>query len=268
MANLEGEVVHRIRALCDHAETFVTIGEYPFAISKFFEALSLIPDPKFEYKAATWIYTSIGEVYWKMKDYNNAGVSYLKAFKSVGGESSGIVNLRLGQCLCECGETTMAAEYLSHAYMLDGETAFDGYDPKYYELIRKEIEGEPQPFIEEDDDDPVTDDDYYMVDDIIGRRGNDSVGSADDEDIDPYELYDRRYYGDGEDEDYQPPKKQRYIPGARQTVHKDDDEDDFSDENGYFDGEGDDYDDDSDEEYSTFGDKVKHAIDWVLNLFK
>ena len=76
MPKLESEVVRSIRALCEHGDTLVKMKEYSFAISKYYEALSLIPDPKEDYKPSAWIYTSMGETYWKMKDYNNAGTTW------------------------------------------------------------------------------------------------------------------------------------------------------------------------------------------------
>lgn len=268
MPNLESEVMRSVRALCEHGDTLVSMKEYSFAISKYYEALSLIPDPKKEYKAATWIYTSIGETYWKQRDFNNAGMAFLKAVKSVGGKQIARVNLRLGECLYECGDSVHSTEYLCQAYMLEGENAFRYEDPKYFAAIKPEVIGAPD---DDDYDDDFGKDDYYLVDtlgdDILPDPGVDpaaydsapAAGEPEEPDEnDIFESYDRSYYADDTDGGAAGDEEQ-YEDG--QYGYADEEARD------YFDGgEEEEYDYDDEEDYEES--PIKRAIDWFIGLFK
>ena len=270
MPKLESEVVRSIRALCEHGDTLVKMKEYSFAISKYYEALSLIPDPKEEYKPAAWIYTSMGETYWKLKDYNNAGMAYTKARRCEGASQNAIVNLRMGECLYECGYKNHAAEFLCQAYMIDGTSVFEGEDPKYFELIRCEVEGAPDDMEDEEIEDGIGNDDYYLVDNMLGcaprpaEYDEPDDGYIDDENVemsyddeDPYEEYDRRTYGDDDGDD-------GYSGRPKNPAYDMDDSYD-DDTDGYFDGGDYDYDDDDDEDQES---PVKRFTSWFLDLFR
>ena len=265
MPKLDPEVTRSIRAICEHADMLVKMKEYSFAISKYFEALSLIPDPKREYKAATWIYTSIGETYWKLRDYHNAGAQFFNALTSVGGDQSARLNLRVGECLYECGDDTHYPEYLCKAYMLDGEHAFEEEDPKYFEAIRYEVEGAP-------DDDvfgseyPM--DDIYLVDSVLGDGPvpTEYLENGEPIDEDPYERYDRENYGEDEDDPIVS-RDQEYgddIIDSREQEYGGEEVDPGQ----YFDGEDLGYDEGmyGDDDYDES--PVKRFIRWFVDLFK
>lgn len=269
MPKLESEVVRSIRALCEHGDTLVKMKEYSFAISKYYEALSLIPDPKEEYKPSAWIYTSMGETYWKMKDYHNAGMAYTKARRCEGAAQNAIVNLRMGECLYECGYKTHATEFLCQAYMIDGTAVFEHEDPKYFDLIRTEVEGAPDE-VEDDIEDNIGNDDYYIVDNMLGCAPRPAEYDLPDdseyldgateepvyEDEDPYEEYDRLTYGDDNTDD----------DGYSGRPAREEYDGDYEDEtDGYFDGDDYEYDDEDDEDRES---PVKRFTAWFLDLFR
>ncbi len=256
MPKLDSEVKRSIRAICEHADMLVKMKEYSFAISKYFEALSIIPDPKREYPEATWIYTSIGETYWKLRKYHDAGASFLNALTSVGGDQSTRLTLRVGECLLECGDTKHFSEYLCKAYMLEGEKAFAGEDPKYFEAIRYEVEGAP-------DDDEFGDDypmdDIYLVDSVLGDSSMPAEYLEGDDPVDPerYENTDSDPYDD-ETAEIIDSREQQYNTDVETGRYFDDDDVDVYADDGY----GEEYYDDDDN--SPF----KRFFEWFVSLFK
>ena len=192
MSKLDPELFQQIRSICEHAGSLVQMGEDEFALSKYYEALTLVPDPKSDHSISTFIYTALGEQYFKAKDYGEAGKCFLKGLKCPGGESIGQINLRIGQCLEECGERKKAQDYLCQAYLLGGEALFAGCSPKYYKIIRSEIEGT----LPEDDEVELLHeaDEYDIINDILRSGSSKSAekdysgysGAASDKDIGLY----------------------------------------------------------------------------------
>lgn len=191
MSKLDPELFRQIRSLCEHAGNLVQMGEDEFALSKYYEALTLVPDPKSDHSISTFIYTAIGEQYFRMKDYGEAGKCFFKAYNCPGGEEIGQINFRVGQCLEECGERKKAQDFLCQAYLLGGEELFVGANPKYYKIIRSEVEGT---LPEDDELDLLREaDEYDIIDDILRSGGSKEsgdysgyTGESSDRDIDIY----------------------------------------------------------------------------------
>lgn len=192
MPTLDPALFGQIRSICEHAGKLVQMGEDEFAISKYYEALSLVPDPKSAHKISTFIYTALGEEYWRTKEYSEAGKCFMKAYKCPEGDTIGRISLRLGQCLEESGERKLAQDYLCQAFLLDGEAQFKSENPKYYRIIRSEVEGTDP---EEDELEFLRDDDEYdIIDNILKEsrkktRNEDYTGysgAAADRSIDLY----------------------------------------------------------------------------------
>lgn len=265
MSKLDPELFQQIRSLCEHAGNLVQMGEDEFAISKYYEALILVPDPKSDYSISTFIYTALGEEYFTMKDYAEAGKCFMKAYKCPGGENIGQINFRIGQCLEECGERKMAQDFLCQAYLLDGDELFARANPKYYKIIRSEVEGT----VPEDDELDLLheDDEYDIIDNILKsgggkgsrenytgygdspvdrdvdlykRPGSSSGRTLSDYDDDRYDDYDSGDADDGYDYDepdeYEDEYEESGTAGARRGRNEDDfDDDDYRDDD---DGDG------------------------------
>ena len=61
-----------IERICRAAEDFVVEGNSKDAYRKYKEALDIIPEPKTSYETATWIFVSIGDLYFKDGQYDKA----------------------------------------------------------------------------------------------------------------------------------------------------------------------------------------------------
>ncbi|MFE6076981.1 tol-pal system YbgF family protein [Paenibacillus sp. NPDC057886] len=127
--------------ICDEGDALSEDGEVEQAIKKYLTALKLVPLPKNEWEASTWIYAALGDAYFTNEEYVQAKDSFFNALNCPEGISNPLILLRLGESLVECGELDKAKEYLLRAYMLEGYEIFSEEDQKYYELIKDIIGG-------------------------------------------------------------------------------------------------------------------------------
>ena len=88
-----------IERICRAAEDFVVEGNTKDAYRKYKEALDIIPEPKTSYETATWIFVSIGDLYFKNKQYDMARDYFFEAKNCPNGVSNPYVLFRLGQTL-------------------------------------------------------------------------------------------------------------------------------------------------------------------------
>lgn len=125
-----------IERICRAAEDFVVEGNSKDAYRKYKEALDIIPEPKTSYETATWIFVSIGDLYFKDGQYDKARDYFFEAKNCPNGVSNPYVLFRLGQTLVETEEKNQAKEFLLRAYMLVGDDIFWDEDEKYYNVIK------------------------------------------------------------------------------------------------------------------------------------
>ncbi|MCK6471810.1 MAG: hypothetical protein L6R28_08690 [Planctomycetes bacterium] len=113
--------------------------DFAGAIEHWTAAFNLIPDPKRNYEASTWICTSIGDAYFQLGEYQK-GLPLLEyAVRCPGGLGNPFVHLRLGQFQLELGNENVAADDLARAYMGGGREIFEGEDEKYWVFIRAKL---------------------------------------------------------------------------------------------------------------------------------
>ncbi|MCV0397646.1 MAG: hypothetical protein K5872_17550 [Rhizobiaceae bacterium] len=110
------------------------------AIRHWNEALALLPDPKSDWEAATWLHASIGEGYFALGEFDEAEQSFRDAYACPGGIENPLIPLRIGQCAFELERPQDAREFLLRAYMLEGDDIFEDEDEKYFSFLRSEVE--------------------------------------------------------------------------------------------------------------------------------
>ena len=131
-----------IERICRAADDFLDEGNTKEAYRKYKEALDIIPNPKTSYETATWIFVSIGDLFFKNKQYDMARDYFFEAKNCPNGVSNPYVLFRLGQTLVETKDNNQAKEFLLRAYMLVGEDIFWDEDEKYYNVIKDLIKTE------------------------------------------------------------------------------------------------------------------------------
>lgn len=132
---LDDTVFQQILALAQRGETFSDKGRYDQAIAAYLEALALVPNPKEDWETSTWLYATIGTMFFAQKKYDNALTSFRTAEKCPDGFSNPFVLLMIGESSFELQNRLQARDYLLRAYMLEGEELFADEDPKYFQLI-------------------------------------------------------------------------------------------------------------------------------------
>lgn len=125
-----------IERICRAADDFLEEGNIKDAYRKYKEALDIIPNPKTSYETATWIFVSIGDLFFKNKQYEMARDYFFEAKNCPNGVSNPYVLFRLGQSLVETQDNNQAREFLLRAYMLVGDDIFWDEDEKYYNVIK------------------------------------------------------------------------------------------------------------------------------------
>ena len=134
--NMDESLYEKIKSKCEEADNLYDDSLFFDACKKYQEALAIIPEPKEEWEASTWVYTALGDTWSEIGNVNNALQAFMSAEKCPDGTTNPYIQLRIGMCFLDLNNTMLAKEYLIRAYMLDGEEIFDDTDPKYFNLIK------------------------------------------------------------------------------------------------------------------------------------
>lgn len=136
---LDDKVYEQIVELCEEGDAFVEGEQYEEAIEKYIIALDLLPLPRKDWEASTWIYTAIGDTYYITCEYVKAKQYFYDALNCPDALANPFILLRLGESLYECEEYDEAQEYLLKAFMMEGYKIFYEEDDKYFDLIKDNI---------------------------------------------------------------------------------------------------------------------------------
>jgi tetratricopeptide (TPR) repeat protein len=137
---LDDKLYDELVGLIEEGDELLSDGEVDKAIPLYNKALSLLPDPKFEWEASTYIYTALGDSYFIQQKYDDALTVFQCAFKSVDGEDNPYICLMLGETYFELNDQEKAKDYLLQAFELEGEDIFEDEDEKYFNLIKSSIQ--------------------------------------------------------------------------------------------------------------------------------
>lgn len=140
MKEIEDKIHEEIKSLSQSGDALAEAEDYTQALVQYWSAFDLIPEPKNEWEATTWVLAAIGDANFLSKDYQ-AGIDNLSnAMYCPNAIGNPFLHLRLGQCLFEMEFSDQAADELIRAYALEGEELFSEDDPKYLDFLRTRIE--------------------------------------------------------------------------------------------------------------------------------
>ena len=125
----------QITALTDEGNKRAQEGDWVLAKEKFWQAFDLLPEPKMEWQATTWILAAIGDMWFLLEDFEKARYAFFHAIRCPGGLGSPFIHLRLGEIAFEVGDMGTAADELTRAYMGGGREAFQAEDAKYFSFL-------------------------------------------------------------------------------------------------------------------------------------
>jgi len=135
MAELTDSVHDEIKRLCAIGDKHAGRRAYPDALASYRAAWELLPEPKTDWEAATWILVAIGDANVLGGDFIAGRDNLSKAMHCPGAIGNPFIHFRLGQCQFELGNLDRAADELMRAYMGAGRDIFDQHDPKYFRFL-------------------------------------------------------------------------------------------------------------------------------------
>jgi len=138
MAELQGETYERIQALCKLGDARAEEGKYSAALEQYWAAWDLLPEPRTEWEAATWILAAIGDANFLGGDYVAGRDNLTMAMHCPDAIGNPFLHLRLGQCQFELDNLDRAADELARAYLGAGTDIFEGAD-KYFAFLKARL---------------------------------------------------------------------------------------------------------------------------------
>ena len=139
MPKLPDELRQMIDKLCQKGDQFAQIDQLDDALDQFEAAWELLPNPRNQWPAATWILMAAGDVHFERRDFVAACETLEQALEMPDGESNPFIWLRLGQSLFEVGDLNAAADALEAAFRMNGDELFADEDPKYLQFLKTHL---------------------------------------------------------------------------------------------------------------------------------
>lgn len=134
---LDDAVYEQVKRQCSRGDALAEEKKYGEAIKAYREAWNLIPEPKRDWNASTWIMAAFADAYFLAGHLKAARETLEFAMTCPGALESAFLHLRLGEVLFEAGELDRAADELLRAYLVDDtDQIFDDEDPKYLAFLK------------------------------------------------------------------------------------------------------------------------------------
>jgi tetratricopeptide (TPR) repeat protein len=101
---IEKKTYNLILKLCKKGDDLAQKLNFKGAIELYNNALDLIPDPKTDWEASTWIYSALGDACFYQNDFKKACNYFFDATNCPDGYNNPFILLRIGQCQIEMGD--------------------------------------------------------------------------------------------------------------------------------------------------------------------
>ncbi|WP_175963899.1 tetratricopeptide repeat protein [Burkholderia pyrrocinia] len=138
MTRLPKKIQDELDALSEQGNVLCDASKFDEAIQRWSAALELLPEPRVDWEAYTWLSASIGDAQYQLEEFDAARQSFFDALNGPGGQENPFVHYRLGQSQVRLGDEEQGVASLLKAYMLDGDEIFDedGEGEKYLQMLR------------------------------------------------------------------------------------------------------------------------------------
>ena len=140
VAELPTEVHDKIKVLCAEGDDLARRQDYKLAIQTYNKAWGLVPEPRTDWNASTWILGAIADAAYLggfLQTARDALDHVMLCPRAIGNP---FLHLRLGEVLFEADELTRSANELTRAYALAGKEIFENEDPKYLSFLGTKID--------------------------------------------------------------------------------------------------------------------------------
>ena len=120
---------------CAEGDRLAAQGKFRDAMTAYNEAWKLVPSPKEQWEASTWILAAIADAAF-LGGFKTSALQALEfAMHCPGAIGNPFLHLRLGQVRFDRDELDSAADELMRAYMGGGAEIFAQEDPKYLAFL-------------------------------------------------------------------------------------------------------------------------------------
>lgn len=136
MRELDTTTLEQIKALCANGDELAKKNVFEAAVAEYNKAWALVPDPKNDWNASTWILAAIADACF-LGGYKTSAMEALRYVMTCpGAVGNPFLHLRYGQVLFDAGEADQAADELMRAYMGGGAEMFAPEDSRYLEFLK------------------------------------------------------------------------------------------------------------------------------------
>jgi tetratricopeptide (TPR) repeat protein len=142
MAELSDDLHDQIQALCAKGDSLAQNDQLPAALEQYWAAWDLLPEPKTQWEAATWILAAIGDANYLGEDFVAGRDNLSMAMRCPDAIGNPFLHLRLGQCEYELGNLDRAADELTRAYMGAGAEIFEDAE-KHFAFLKTRLKPPP-----------------------------------------------------------------------------------------------------------------------------
>jgi tetratricopeptide (TPR) repeat protein len=139
MFELPAETDRAIQDRCAEGDRLADDGRYAEAIAEYDAAWRLLPEPKDDWNAATWIQAAIADACFFSRSFAAGRRALEVAMTCPQAMGNPFLHLRLGQVLWELGDHDRAATELGRAFAAGGDRIFEDEDPKYLEFVKARV---------------------------------------------------------------------------------------------------------------------------------
>ena len=132
---LEDGLQVAIAGYCKAGDSLAAAGDHDAAVKEYNQAWKLVPDPKNDWEASTWILAAIADSCFHLGKLKSARSALDYAMTCPGAIGNPFLHLRRGQILYEQNEPDAAADELMRAFMAEGYEVFENEDEKYLNFL-------------------------------------------------------------------------------------------------------------------------------------
>jgi hypothetical protein len=131
------EAIHqRIEAHCAEGDKMAEARRFEDAIAEYNKAWILVPEPKNDWHAATWVLAAIADAAYLNGYATTAREAIEYGMTCPGAVGNPFMHLRFGQILLDANEQDRAADELMRAYMGAGPEIFASEDSRYISFLK------------------------------------------------------------------------------------------------------------------------------------
>ncbi len=139
-ATLPDETHAHITSYCAEGDVLAEENKYEAAIAEYNKAWGLVPEPKNEWEASTWILAAIADACFLAGYKTSAREALQYVMTCPGAIGNPFLHLRYGQVLFDADEKEGAVDELMRAYMGGGAEIFAAEKARYFDFLKSRVE--------------------------------------------------------------------------------------------------------------------------------